>query len=246
MIQVSPSVLAGVVARPESFVSAYGAVGGSTPAASYIRSQLGAPFITLSDPGCMATFASAVAYSAAPLGDPSLEPISATLQQLLHLPQLASGHFCKLATLLALLGSPKLVPPDASPGSPAKPTIHFLVWTANVPLETGAHSQLVISNVLDTAYLLLDPTYAYALRIPYVGAGPQTNLTVIENAAVMLQTPIAQENLAVLDPAGTASVPQMLQIVISGALGPQFLQVDSSDGSQSWDAEIATVFEDMG
>ncbi len=246
MLQVTPSVLAGIVARPETFVSAYRSVGGSTLAATYIHSQLGTPFITLSDPGCMATFACAVAYSVAPVGAPSLDPLTATLQQLLSLPALASGHFCKLATLLTLIGNPTLIPPDAAPGSPAKATVHFLEWLATVPLETGVHSQLVISNVLDTAYLLLDPTYAYALRIPYVGAGPQADLTVIENAAVMLQTPIPADNLAVLNPAGTASVPQMLQTVISGALGPQYLQTGSSDGSLSWDAQMATVIDSMG
>jgi hypothetical protein len=246
VLQISPSVLAGVVAAPQTFVTAYASIGGSTDAASYIRSQLGTQFITLSDPGCVATFASLLAYSVAPLGDPGLDPMSATLQQLLSLPTLANGHLCKLTTLLALLGSPQLIPPDAPAGSPAKPSLHFIVWLANVPLGTGALAQLLISNVLDTAYLLLDPTYAYALRIPYVGAGPQSHLTVVENAAVMLQTPISQDNLAVLDPAGTGSVPQMLPTVISGALGPQYLQVGSSDGSQSWDAHIAGVFDNMG
>jgi len=62
----------------------------------------------------------------------------------------------------------------------------------------------------------------------------------------MMQTPIAQENLAVLDPVGTAAVPQMLQTIISGALGPQYINHDSTNGSESWDARIEQVFDNMG
>jgi len=247
MFQVPASVLAGIVARPETFLRAYRTLGGSTPSSTYVQSQLGAPFASLSDSGCMATFASLVAFDAAPSGSTALDPMNSTMQQLLTAQALACGHFCKLATLLALLGDPQLIPPDTDAGSsPPKASLHFLVWLDNVPLNTGFHSQLIISNALDNAYLLLDPTFAYALRIPYVGAGPQAGLTVIENAATMLQTPIAQANLAVLDPRGTAAVPQMLSTQISGALGPQYIYHDSIYGSEGWDARIEQIFDNMG
>jgi len=147
--------------------------------------------------------------------------------------------------MLSLLGHPELIPPDADTASPPKPTVHFLVWLDTVPLNTGFHGQLVITNVLTDAYLLLDPTYGYALRIPFVGAGPQAALTVIENAATMLQTPIAQQNLAVLDPNGTASKPDMFQTLLSGALGPQYIEHDSIYGSEGWDIRIAQIFDTL-
>ena len=60
----------------------------------------------------------------------------------------------KLATLFALLGNPLLIPPDATSGAVQKPSIHFLVWLDTVPLGTGYHSQLLVTKVLDGAYLL--------------------------------------------------------------------------------------------
>jgi hypothetical protein len=247
MFQVSASLLASIVARPETFLAGYAGLGDTaTPADAYVRTQLGAPFATLSDSGCIATFASVVAFNAAPVGATSLAPMTATMKQLLSSPALACGHFCKLTTLFSLLGNPLLIPPDAAAGDAAKPTVHFLVWLDTVPLGTGYHSQLIISNVLDSAYLLLDPLYAYALRIPYVGAGPQTSLTVIENATMMMQTPIAQDNLAVLDPRGTSSSPQILTTVLGGTLGPQYIFHDSLYGSEGWDTQIGLIFDDLG
>jgi len=246
MFPVSVARLAAIREHPETFLRAYKALGKSSSTAAYVQSKLGASFASLSDAGCMATFASLVAFHCAPIGSTPLAPIPATLQQLLTSQALTCGHFCKLATILSLLGHPELSPPDAASGTPAKATLHFLVWLDTVPLNTGYHAQLIISNVLDNAYLLLDPTYAYALRIPYVGAGPQTSLTVIENAATMLQTPIPQENLAMLDPRGTATTPQMLQTIISGAVGPQHIYHDSLYGSEAWDARIEQIIDNIG
>jgi hypothetical protein len=246
MFRVPASVLAGIVARPESFLSAYHALGGSIQAPAYIRSQLGAPITSLTDSGCMATYASVIAFNVAPVGATTLAPMNSTLQQLLTAQALTCGHYCKLSTLLALLGNPQLIPPDADSGGPAKPSLHFLVWLDTVPLNTGFHAQLIISNVLKNAYLLLDPTYAFALRIPYVGSGPQANLTVIENAATMMQTPNSPHNLVVLDPRGTTAMPQMLQTAISGRLGPQYIYHDSIYGSEGWDACIEQIFDNMG
>ena len=243
---VAASTLASLRERPETFLTAYAALGGSSSSAALVGSRLGTPFASLTDAGCMATYATAVAFACAPTGATPLAPLTATLQELLTSQELACGHFCKLATILALLGHPELNPPDAATGTPAKPTLHFVIWLTTVPLNTGVHSQLVISNVLDDAYLLLDPTYGYALRIPFVGAGPQASLTVIENAATMMQTPIAQENLVVLDSAGTATEPQMLQTLISGAMGPQYIQHDALYGSEGWDTCIAAIFGKMG
>jgi len=246
MFRVPPSVLAGIVAHPERFLSAYGALGGETRASAYVRSQLGAQFTSLTDAGCMATYASVIAFNVAPLGPTTLDPMNSTLQQLLTAQAMTCGHYCKLTTLLALLGDPQLTLHDPTTQSPTRASLHFLVWLDTVPLNTGFHAQLIISNVLSGAYLLLDPTYAFALRIPYVGAGPQAGLTVIENAATMMQTPISQQNLALLDPRGTTAVPQMLQTLISGAPGPQYIYHDTLYGSEGWDARIEQIIDNMG
>jgi hypothetical protein len=148
--------------------------------------------------------------------------------------------------LLSLLANPWLVPPDLNTAGTAKPTIHFLTWLPTVPLNTGAHCQVVVFDVLTSAYLLLDPMYAYALSIPYVGSGPQNSLSVVENAATFLQTPITTQNLAILDPAGTGAVPQMLTTLLSGALGPQYLDSSSTDGPAAWDSLIGQTFENWG
>ena len=221
-VQVSAAVLDGIRSRPERFLQAYAQLGGGSPL-GYMQSILGTSFASLTDAGAMSTYASIVSFTCAPLGANPLPPLTSTLAQLLASRQLACGHACKLATMLALLGHPELIPPDAASGKPAKATVHFVVWLQNVPLNTGVHSQLIISNVLEGAYLLLDPLYGYVLRIPYVGAGPSADLSVIENATTMMQTPIASENLVLLDPQGTASTPQMLKTVISGVMGPQYI-----------------------
>ena len=193
----------------------------------------------------MAVYATMTAFDCAPLGTTTLAPMTATLGQLLNSDFLGCGHFCKLTTMLSMLGHPQLAPPDAPAGSPAKPTVHFLVWVQTVPLGTGIHSQLILSNVLDDAYLLLDPSYGYGVRIPYVGAGPAPGLTVIENAATMLQTPIAESNLLVLDPDGIATNPKTYQIVLGGQLGPGYIYHDSIYGSEGWDSRIAAIFTSL-
>jgi hypothetical protein len=166
---VPAASVASIRVRPETFLDAYNALGGTSSSEAYMRSKLGSAFASLTDAGCMAMYGSLVAYNCAPLGSTPLAPIPATMQQLLSSAALACGHFCKLTTLLSLLGHPELIPPDEDSGSPPKATAHFLVWLENVPLKTGFHSQLILTNVLDNAYLLLDPTYAYALRVPFVG-----------------------------------------------------------------------------
>lgn len=105
-------------------------------------------------------------------------------------------------------------------------------------MNTGVHSQLVVANVLDNACLLQDSTYGYALRIPFV--------TVTENDATMMETPIAQDNLLVLDSARTAATPQMLQTVISGASRPTYIYRDALYGSESWGARISWDFYSLG
>jgi hypothetical protein len=207
---------------------------------------MGSAFASLTDTGAMATYASVIAFNAAPLGATSLDPMNSTLMQLLTAQSMVCGHYCKLTTLLALMGNPQLIPPEPAGGAAVRPTLHFLVWLDTVPLQTGYHSQLIITGVLDNAYLLLDPTYGYALRIPFAGGGPQSGLTVIENAATMLQTPIDASNLAVLDPNRTSSTPQMLQTLISGALWPQYIFHDDIYGSTGWDNRIAQIFDNFG
>jgi hypothetical protein len=244
MLQVSSTDLAAIIARPERFLSTYGNLNGGTSVDTYVRSQLGTSFASLSDAGCIAVFGSVVAFSIAPAGTTSLDPMTATLQQLLTAPALTAKHFCKLNALLALLGNPGLIPPDAT-GSATKARLHFLVWLDTVPLSVGAHTQLVISNVLQQAYLLLDPTYALALRIPFVGGGPSADLTVIENAAALLQASITPDNLAVLNAAGTSAVPQLIPALLGGTLGPQYLDKTAS-GSDGCDMQIARAFANMG
>ena len=246
MLQVSAETRAAIIARPEAFLAAYNAVGGGSPTATVVRSQLGAPFASLTDAGCMATFASLVAFGIAPMGTNANAPMSVTLGELLNSQALTYLDFCKLSALLSLIGSPGLVPADVAGGAPAEASTHFLLWLADVPLGTGVHAQLVVANVLDKAYLLLDPTYAFALRIPFSSAGPDPGLTVVENAATMMQTPIAAQNLAVLDPAGTAAMPQLLTAATNGALGPQYIDHDVSSGSEGWDNHFARSWANMG
>lgn len=244
MIQLPAGALPNIVARPEAFLATYAALasGGSTSTA-YVQSELGSAFSALADPGCVVTFASVVAFNAAASGATTLDPTSATLNQLLTASTFAAQHYCKLTALLSLLANPWLLPPDLGTTGAAKPTIHFLTWLPNVPLNTGAHCQVVVFDVLESAYLLLDPMYAYALRIPYVGSGPQSGLSVVENAATFLQTPNVTQNLAILDPSGTAAVPQMLTTLLSGVLGPQYIDDGSTDGTSAWDSLIGQTFE---
>jgi hypothetical protein len=244
MLQVSSTDLAAIVARPERFLSTYQNLNGGASVDAYVRSQLGTSFASLSEAGCIAAFGSVVAFSIAPAGENSLDAMTATLRQLLTAPALAANHFCKLNALLALLGTPGLIPPGAA-GAATKASLHFLVWLDTVPLGTGAHTQLVISNVLQQAYLLLDPMYALALQIPFVGGGPNAGLTVTENAAGMLQTSVTPDNLAVLNAVGTSAVPQLIPALLGGTLGPQYLD-KSAAGSDAWDMQIARAFSNMG
>ena len=247
MLEVSADTLAAIVARPQAFVSAYRALGGSSAASSgIVRSELGSAFSSLSDAGCIAAFASAVAFQIAPGGVTDPASIEATLGELLTSDALGSLDFCHISALLSLIASPGLAPPDAPPGSPAKGTLHYLVWLDSVPLGIGAHAQLIAANVLDGAYLLLDPTYAFALRIPFTGSGPQAASSVIENAATMMQTPIDASNLGIINPAGTAALPQLLTAMISGSLGPQYIDWSLSGGSVGWDLSLAASIADMG
>ena len=247
MFDVSAATLTGIVARPETFLDVYGSLGGSgsTPLA-FVQSQLGSQFSSLTDEGAIATFGAAVAFNVAPLAATPLDPQSATMQQLLTSSALTCGHFCKLTTLFSLMANPQMIPPDPTGGPVTKPSVHFLVWLPTVPLNTGNHAQLIIPNVLTDAYLLLDPTYAYALRIPFVGAGPQANLSPVVNAVTMLQTPIAQENLAILDSSATSATPDMLKTVLSGALNPSYVYHDSIYGCEGWDNRIAQIFDNFG
>jgi len=246
LIPIKQASLAAMRSRPETFLSIYGELGGSKASVTLVRSKLGSAFASLTDAGSMATFATVVASDYAASGATTLDPMAASLRQLLNSPALACGHYCKLATLLVLLGHPELIPPDADARDPPKATLHFMVWLANVPLGTGLHSQLVLANVLDNAYLLLDPMYAIALRIPFVGAGPRADLTVIENAAVMLQSPITQDNLTLLSPGPTGGLPQMLPAIMGAALGPQYILHDARYGAEVWDLRIGQILNDLG
>jgi hypothetical protein len=250
VFDVQASTVAAIVQRPEQFLSAYFALAGTATvpraATLAVRRQLGTAFSSLSTSGAIATFASAVAFNVAPLGPTSVDPMNGTLGQLLTSPALTCGHFCKLTTLFSYLGNAQLNPSDAGAVPVAAPRLHFLVWLGTVPLQTGFHSQLVLQGVLDQAYLLLDPTYAYALRLPHPPGGPDPNLSVVENAAAILQSPLPATNLALLDERGSASMPQMIDTALSGALGPQFIYHDSIYGCEGWDARIAQIIRNFG
>ncbi len=242
LLPAPASLITSIKSQPLNFLNAYAALNGGAAPSALVQSKLGPAFAGLSDAGSMAAYASLVAFSCAQLGSTPLAPLHATMSELLSTPAMACGHFCKLTTMLTLLGHPEVIPPDSAAGAPA---LHFLVWLQNVPLQTGIHSQLLITNVLANAYLLLDPTYGYALRIPYSAAGPNASLTAIENAATILGTPIAAQNLAILDPAGTANVPAMTQTLLSGALGTQYVYHDSIYGSEGWDTQVSQIFQNM-
>ncbi len=62
----------------------------------------------------------------------------------------------------------------------------------------------------------------------------------------MLQTPIAQENLAILDSDVTYASPDMLSVLLSGALNPSFVYHDSIYGCEGWDNRIAQIFDNFG
>ncbi len=244
---VSATTMASIVSKPATFLVEYQALGGSSSAAaSVIRSALGPTFATLSDTGCMAVYASLIAFNSAPPGDPGIPPMDASLSQLLRAKVLSCGHYCKLVTLLAFLGRATLSPPDLSSQVNSPPaTIHFLVWLDTVPLNTGYHSQLVISNALTNAYLLLDPMYSFVLAIPFGASGPQQSLTDIENAATFLLQPVPAQNLVQLNPAGLVSNPTITQIITAGGIGPQYIYHDSIYGSEGWDSRIAAVVGNM-
>lgn len=245
---VSASTLASIVARPETFLIEYRALGGgsSSAAASVIRAALGPAFTTLSDTGCMAVYASIIAFNAAPQGDPGFPAMDAKLAQLLSAKALTSAHYCKLATLLALLDRATLCPPELTTAPVSPPAaIHFLLWTDTLPLDSGYHAQLLVWNALTKAYLLLDPMYAFALAIPYGPSGPQPGLTDIENAATFLSQPLAAQNLVLLDASGLELNPTAIQYMTSGSLGPQYIYHGSTDGSEAWDARIAQIIANM-
>jgi hypothetical protein len=245
LLPVQPSDIAAMVARPETFLATYQAIGSGADPNAFVRQALGSGFSTLEAPGCLAVYAALVAFSVAPSGINDLPPLTTTMQQMLTSSALTCGHFCKLATLLSLLGYPTLIPPDAPSGSAVKPTIHFLVWLAHVPLKTGVHSQLILDNVLDGAYLLLDPFFGFAMRLPFAGAYPQSDLTVIENAAGLLATPINPDNLVMLDTTDVTGKSTVLTVLPSGQVGPSWVYHDALFGSEGWDIHIGATFGNM-
>ena len=246
LVPIYATDVTNVVARPELILTSYQALAPAASADSVIRSALGAPFTSLAGAGCFATYATVFAGTVAPSGVPSLAAMSASLQQLLTLPALACDHYGKLAMILTLLARPTLIPPDAAAGEPAKPTMHFAAWLDDSPLNIGAHSQLVVSNVLNGAYLLLDAMYSFAIRLPYSGAYPKPTLSVLENAAALLQTPTATGNYVDLWTANAAANRALVvQAMTSGTMGPQFIDNDADSGADAWDLHMASLIDNM-
>jgi hypothetical protein len=247
LLPVSSADVAAVVARPEKILAKYQALAPGASADAYVRGALGANFASLASAGCFASYAAQFAGSAVPEGFSSLAPQTASLEQLLTDTALGCGHYCKLAMLLTLLGYPGVIPPDASGGDPPKPTMHFAVWVPAATINIGYHSQLVLSNVLDNAYLLLDPMYAFAMRLPYAGAYPMASHTVLENAAALLQTPSATADFVDLWPANTVvKRSQVVTAMMSGTMGPAYIyNSDPQYGADGWDRVMAGVIANM-
>lgn len=231
-------------ATPSTFLDVYAALG--TDPASVVRTAFGAPFATLNDTGCAILFAAVTSSLMAPIGSTALAPITATLTELLASPYLACGHYCKLTLLLSTLEYPTVLPPEAPAGSPAKPTIHFLVWLDTAPIDVGYHSQLVVTNVLDSACLLLDPTYGIAMVLPNDAQFPSAALTPIENAASLLQTPTAAGDLVIFNSSNASQGPTLLSAMLGGEMGPAYIYHDSIYGSEGWDTAMAAVVPGVG
>ena len=210
---------------------------------SGVSTKLGTPFADLSPEGCYATFAAVTSFNVAPSSETGyiVPPLTATLSDLLTSQWLACGGYCKLTAILTAQEYPTIVPPDAAAGAPAKPTLHMVVWLQTAPINIGVHSQIVVANVLPDAYLLLDPFYAYAMRIPYGTSAPDPSLTVIENAAALLQTPALTDNVMLLDSTLIAERKQVMAAMMSGAMGPQYIYHDALYGSEGWDTVLATL-----
>ena len=208
-----------------------------------VSTKLGAPFADLSPEGCYATFAAVTSFNVAPSSETGyiVPPLTATLSDLLTSQLLACGGYCKLTAILTAQEYPTIVPPDAAAGAPAKPTLHMVVWLQTAPINIGVHSQIVVANVLPDAYLLLDPFYAYAMRIPYGTSAPDPSLTVIENAAALLQTPALTDNVMLLESTLIAERKQVMAAMMSGAMGPQYIYHDALYGSEGWDTVLATL-----
>jgi hypothetical protein len=246
LVPISAADIARVVARPESILAVYQALASGSTADAVIVSALGTNFASLADAGCLATYAAVFAGALAPNGATSLAPMTASLQQLLASPVLTGGHYCKLTMLLSMFGHPRLVPPDAATSDPPRPTMHFAVWLENSPAGVGVHTQLVVSNVLQHAYLLLDPMYSLAIRLPYAAGYPKATLTVLQNAAALLQAPTASGDYVDMWPGNSApNRSQFVQAMTSGAMGPQYIDYGALSGSVGWDLHMATVIANM-
>jgi hypothetical protein len=231
-------------ATPSSFLSIYKALDPADPE-GYVRRLLGPAYAALAAPGCLATFAAVIAFNAAPQGDADVDPLPATLGQLLASPALACGHSCKLTVLLSVLGYPGILPPDAPAGAPAKPTVHMLVWLPNNPLNTGVHSQLVLANVFNDAYLLIDPLYAYVLRVPFGGVTPDPAQQVIVNAANLLATPAARGQCVIFGD-GVQGQAQVVAAMTRGQMNASFVYHDALYGSEGWDIALSQIVTHMG
>jgi hypothetical protein len=246
LVAINPADVAAVVARPETILTVYQALAPGASADSYMRQALGAEFGTLVSAGCFATYAAIFAGIVAPSGATPLDPMTASLQQLLKSAALACGHYDKLTMLLTLLGYPEVTPPDAGASDPPKPTMHFAEWIDSAPIGVGVHSQLVMSNVLDSAYLLLDPMYSFAMRLPYASGYPKASLSVLQNAAALLQTPSTTGNYVDLWPGNSAvNRSQVVTAMTSGVMGPQYIDSNAQSAAPGWDQHMARVIANM-
>jgi hypothetical protein len=240
---LAPSDFATLITQPQlfgAFYEAIGAVAAGTDA--LVREALGPSFTTLEDSGCLSVYASYVAGAVAPAGAGTAAPLILTLHELLGSHTLSPAGYCKLTALLAIMTYPQLAPPDAAVGAPAKGTIHFLVWTDAAAFSDVGHTQLVLANVLDEAYLLLDPMYGFVMCIPY-SRPAAAGVSVVEHCATLLGTGIPSGNLAVVGAGPVAGQDAAISTMLGGILTVSEISDDSSNGSGAWDAHLTqTLF----
>jgi hypothetical protein len=244
--------LTSIAQRPTRFLNVFSQLAPNGDPNVFVRQRLGAPFLTLENAGCAGVFATLVAFNMAPYGDPGIPPLTATLGQLMQAPLMSCGHYCKLTYMLSALAHSSLAPPDSESWEAYRPTMHFIVWNTNSPLNVGTHLQIIVTDALDASFLLLDPTYCFVMRIPNAAGSMPASGMVPESVAASLQQPVPADHLVVLDDApvddggtftGRASV---IQALTGGVLRPSDVYYDPSFGSDGWETAMSGVLERMG
>jgi len=253
LLPFSAGDLTSIAERPTRILNVFRQLAPAADANVFVRQKLGSPFTTLENAGCAAVFATLVAFNLAPYGDPGIPPLTATLAQLMQAPLMSCGHYCKTAFMLSLLFQSDLSPPDSQSWEPYRPTMHFIVWNTNSPLNIGVHLQMVVTDAFeDAAFLLLDPTMGVVMRIPNASQSMPAPGLVAQSVATSLQVPITAANLVVLDDApvddgGTyTDRANVIHALTSGVLSPADVYYDPTSGTNGWETAMAGVLDRLG